>query len=63
MKDSVRGSVSALKFDLKHLKKAEGYIGQNVVSVTMKMKTIVQIVKVKTFSRFISEIKKKYFDK
>ena len=31
------------EFDMKHLNKAEGRIGQNIVSITMKMKTIVRI--------------------
>ena len=31
------------EFDKKHQKKAEGCIGRNVVSITMKMKTIVRI--------------------
>ena len=32
---------------MKHQKKAEGYIGRNVVSITMKMKIIVRIYQVK----------------
>ena len=31
------------KFDMKHLKKAEEWISWNVMSITMKMKTVVQI--------------------
>ena len=31
------------KFDMKHLKKAEGHIGWNVVSITIKMRSIVWI--------------------
>ena len=34
-------SVKVPEFD-KHLKKARGHIGQNVVEITIKMKTIVQ---------------------
>ena len=34
------------KFDMKHLKKAEGHIGQNVVNITMKIKTIVFLLNV-----------------
>ena len=34
------------EFDMKHLKKAEGHISRNIVDITMKMKTIVQIFKV-----------------
>ena len=41
IKDVVRSSVKIPKFN-KHLKKAGGYIGWNVVEITMKMKTIVQ---------------------
>ena len=41
IKDVVRSSVKVPKFD-KHLKKAGGHIGQNVVEITIKMKTIVQ---------------------
>ena len=37
--DSVESSVWALEFDMKYLKNAEGYIGRNVVNVTLKMKT------------------------
>ena len=36
------------EFDMKHLKKAEGHIGQNVVSITIKMRSKVQIFKVIT---------------
>ena len=38
-KDVVRSSVKVPEFD-KHLKKAGGHIGQNVVEITVKMKTI-----------------------
>ena len=31
----------ATEFDMEHLKKAKGRIGQNVVNITMKIKTIV----------------------
>ena len=41
MKDVVRSSVKVLEFD-KHLKKAGGHIGQNVVEITIKMKTILR---------------------
>ena len=41
IKDVVRSSVKVPEFD-KHLKKAGGYIGQNVVEITIKMKTIVR---------------------
>ena len=41
IKDVVRSSVKVPQFD-KHLKKAGGYIGRNVVEITIKMKTIVQ---------------------
>ena len=40
IKDVVRSSVKVPEFD-KHLKKARGHIGWNVVEITMKMKTIV----------------------
>ena len=39
--DVVQSSVKVPKFD-KHLKKAGGHIGQNIVEVTIEMKTIVQ---------------------
>ena len=41
IKDVVQSSVKVPKFN-KHLKKAGGHIGQNVVEITIKMKTIVQ---------------------
>ena len=41
IKDVVRSSVKVPEFD-KHLKKARGHISQNVVEITIKMKTIVQ---------------------
>ena len=41
IKDVVRSSVKVPEFD-KHLKKAGGHIGRNVVEITIKMKTIVQ---------------------
>ena len=37
----VRSSVKVPEFD-KHLKKAGGHIGRNVVEITIKMKTIVR---------------------
>ena len=40
IKDVVQSSVKVTEFD-KHLKKARGHIGQNVVEITIKMKTIV----------------------
>ena len=40
IKDIVRSSVKVPEFD-KHLKKARGYIGRNIVEITIKMKTIV----------------------
>ena len=41
IKDVARSSVKVPEFD-KHLKKAGGHIGQNVVEITIKMKTIVR---------------------
>ena len=41
--DAARSSVYAPEFDTKRLKKAEGCIGRNVVDITIRMKTIVQI--------------------
>ena len=38
IKDVVRSSVKVPEFD-KHLKKAGGHIGRNVVEITIKMKT------------------------
>ena len=40
IKDVVRSSVNVPEFD-KHLKKAGGHIGRNVMEITTKMKTIV----------------------
>ena len=40
IKDVVQSSVKVPEFD-KHLKKTKGYIGQNVVEITIKMETIV----------------------
>ena len=41
IRDVVRSSVKVPEFD-KHLKKAGGHIGRNVVEITIKMKTIVR---------------------
>ena len=41
IKDVLRSSVPATEFD-KHLKKAGGHMGRNVVNLTKKMKTIVR---------------------
>ena len=41
IKDVVRCSVYVPEFD-KHLKEAGGYIGRNVVEITIKMKTIIR---------------------
>ena len=41
IKDVVRISVKVPEFD-KHLKKAGGHIGRNIVEITIKMKTIVR---------------------
>ncbi len=41
IKDVVRSSLKVPEFD-KHLRKAGGYIGRNVVGITIKMKTIVR---------------------
>ena len=41
IKDVVRSSVKVPEFD-KHLKKAGGHIGRNVVEITIKMETIVR---------------------
>ena len=38
IKDEVRSSMKVPEFD-KHLKKAGGHIGRNVVEITIKMKT------------------------
>ena len=40
IKDVIRSSVKVPEFD-KHLKKAGGHIGRNVVEITIKMRTIV----------------------
>ncbi len=41
IKDVVLRSVKVPEFD-KHLKKAGGHIGRNIVEITIKMKTIVR---------------------
>ena len=41
MKDVVQSSVKVPEFN-KHLIKAGGHIGQNIVEITIKMKTIVR---------------------
>ena len=41
IKEVVRSSVKLLEFD-KHLNKAGGHIGRNVVEITIKKKTIVR---------------------
>ena len=46
IKDVVRSSVTVPDFD-RHLKKAVGHIGRNVVEITIKMKTIVQKILIK----------------
>ncbi len=49
IKDVVQSSVKVLEFD-KHLKKAGGHIGLNVVEIAIKMKNIVRkplIIKIK----------------
>ena len=43
IKNSVRDSVWTPEFDMRHLKKAEGHIGLNIGSVTIKMRSIVKI--------------------
>ena len=40
---SVRDSVWTPEFDMKHVKKVEGHIDQNLVSVTIRMRSIVEI--------------------
>ena len=44
-KDLVRSSVKVPKFD-KHLKKAGGHIGRNVVEITIKIKTKPLMIKI-----------------
>ena len=41
IKGSVQDSMQTPEFDMKYLKKAEGYADRNVVSITLKMKSIV----------------------
>ena len=56
IKDVVRSSVKVTEFD-KHLKKAGGHIGGNVVEITIKMKTIVRkplMIKLVTFNKCLS---------
>ena len=57
IKDVVRSSVKVSEFD-KHLKKAGGYIGRNVVEITIKMKTIVR----KTLMIIINKLRLRNLD-
>ena len=41
IKDVVRSSEYVPEFDI-HLKKPGGYVGRNVVEITIKMKTIIR---------------------
>ena len=41
VKDVVQSSMKVSEFD-KHLKKARGHIGRNIMEITIKMKTIVR---------------------
>ena len=41
IKDEIQSSIKVPKF-VKHLKKAGGHIGRNVVEITIMMKTIVR---------------------
>ena len=45
IKGSVRDSVWTPEFDMEHLKKAEGHINRSLVSITIKMRSIVQLFK------------------
>ena len=49
---SVWSSVWAHEFDIKHLKKAERHMGQNILIIIMKMKTIVWIQQVIKYIKF-----------
>ena len=49
------------EFDIIHLKKTEGCIGRKVVSITMMMKTIVRIFKVKKTSIIFYQIAPREF--
>ena len=42
-KGSVQDSVWTPEFDMKYLQKAKGHISQNIVSITIKMRSIVRI--------------------
>ena len=55
IKDVVRSSMKVPEFD-KHLKKAGGHIGRNVVEITIKMKTIVRKTLMIKIKSFVSEI-------
>ena len=56
IKDVVRSSVKVPEFD-KHLKKAGGHIGRNVVEITIKMKTIVRKpLMIKINSNFVQNV-------
>ena len=48
----------AVEFSMNHLKKAEGHIGRNVVSITIKIRSIFKVIrKEKLF--FIFPVKKR----
>ena len=59
IKGSVQDSVLTPEFNMKHLKKAEGHIGCNVVHITIKMRSIVQMFK----ERIIIKIHLRNLDK
>ena len=60
IKDVVRSSVKVLEFD-KHLKKAGGSIGRNVVVITIKMKTIVRKPLMISLNRRSFKVKTVYY--
>ncbi len=57
IKDVVRSSVKVTEFD-KHLNKAGGHIGRNVVEIAIKMKKIVR----KTLNDKILKLHHRYLD-
>ena len=58
---SVRDSMWTPEFDMKYLKKAEGHIGRNVVSIHMKMGSIARIfIACNKFSAKVISVSQKY---
>ena len=61
IKDSVGDSVGIHEFDMRHLKKAERHTGRNIMSIKLKMLSMVRLVYVITlFKLVIRNLDKKF---